>query len=348
MPVHDFRYGFRVLGDCRQPRRSIDHSAALAAYAACEERAELHREAYLSAFQFGTDFRDHLDTTGSTKGYSGPCWTRWLWWDIDHDGDLPAALEATRRLCGTLVDGLGVDPDDVLAFLSGSKGYHVGIPTALWSPEPGGQFHRIARHFAEHVAKRADVTIDTGVYDRVRCFRAPNSRHPKTGLYKRPLTLEEINHLTADRTRSLAAEPLEFELPEPTYRSEQAASLWTESASELQREAKARAALRANGNQSQSLNRSTLEFIRRGASDGDRHRLTYSAAANLAELGAPLDLCSELLTEAALDCGLPPNDVRRAIENGWASAQPGPRELCEAFRAEVVDVQPPADTERSG
>ena len=35
-------------------------------------------------------------------------------------------------------------------------------------------------------AELAAVTIDAGIYDRVRAFRAPNSRHPKTGLHINP------------------------------------------------------------------------------------------------------------------------------------------------------------------
>jgi hypothetical protein len=44
--------------------------------------------------------------------------------------------------------------------------------------------------------------------------------------------------------------------------------------------------------------------------------LLFSAAANLAELDCPAVLAHELLTEAALDSGLPPNDVRRQIDCG--------------------------------
>jgi hypothetical protein len=59
-----------------------------------------------------------------------------------------------------------------------------------------------------------------------------------------------------------------------------------------------------------------LEFIRRGAAQGDRHRLLYSAARNLADLRCPADLAYALLTESALDSGLPPSDVRRQISCG--------------------------------
>jgi hypothetical protein len=44
--------------------------------------------------------------------------------------------------------------------------------------------------------------------------------------------------------------------------------------------------------------------------------LLFSAAANLAELGCSLALAEALLSDAALDSGLSPSDVRRQIECG--------------------------------
>ena len=54
----------------------------------------------------------------------------------------------------------------------------------------------------------------------------------------------------------------------------------------------------------------------RGAGTGDRHRLLFSAAANLGEFGCSPALAVALLEESALDSGLPPKDVRRQIECG--------------------------------
>ncbi|NOT01128.1 MAG: DNA primase [Phycisphaerales bacterium] len=327
MHARTYRYGFRVLGDCRQPRRLVDFDRATSGYAACDERCELERESYLSAFRFSDDFAAHLNGSGSTRRFDGPCWADRLWWDIDGEDDAgDATLHAARRLAKSMVETLHVEGDDLLIFWSGRKGFHVGMATAHWEPAPGRDFHRAARRFAETVAETAGVVIDAGVYDRVRCWRAANSRHPKSGLHKRRLVFDELMRMPLAAIRKLAEWPEPFEPPAPRYASEPAARLWAECGEQVRRASEVKAQRAVKGRGATRLNRQTLHFIREGATYPNRHRLLYSAAANLAELGAPLALCVALLEESALDCGLPPADVRRAIENGFqsvAGAAPG-------------------------
>ena len=116
MTTSDFRYGFRILGGTCEPRRLVDAAAAFAAYAACDPQAEVDREAYLSAFRFGADFADHLKATGSTAGFSGPCWSPWLWWDIDAE-ELQYAHKDAGALAAFLVERYAVEPGDTAAFL---------------------------------------------------------------------------------------------------------------------------------------------------------------------------------------------------------------------------------------
>jgi hypothetical protein len=324
-------YGFRIVGPCTGERKLIDWHRAFAAYCAADVPGGVGREAYLSAFTFGTDFRDHLHRTGSTKGYDGPCGALWVWWDIDRADDaggVEAALGDSRALCVQIADRFGVADESLLAFYSGSKGFHVGLPLAGFAPAPGLLFHRTARRFAEQVADASGVVIDAAVYDRVRAFRAPNSKHPKSGRYKRRLTVNELLHFSASRIAELAAEPGPFDLDDIASATcgPQLAAAWREAADEAQREAESQAHRRAavvSDAVGARVNRATLEFIRDGAATGDRHRLLFSAAANLGECGAPLPLCRELLTEAALDSGLPPADVARQIRCGHEHAGKG-------------------------
>jgi hypothetical protein len=318
-------YGFRILGDPSQERRLVDARLALAGYASCAEVAEVEREAYLSAFSFGVDFRELLEGEGSVRGFTGPCWAPFIWWDIDREGDLTAALKDARTLALSLHERYGTHEDDLLIFFSGSKGFHLGLPTALWGPQPSPTFNRVARSFAEAAAEKAGMRTDAGVYDKVRAFRAPNSRHPRTGLHKRRLSLDELLGLTLQRIEELARAPEPFELPAPTYRSDQAAADWTAAEQRVANQAQARLQVRGAA-AGPKLTRQTRDFLCNGAEEGDRHRLLFSAAANLAELGCPPELAHELLSEPALDSGLPPRDVHRQIETGLRHGAPKPQE----------------------
>ncbi len=188
---------------------------------------------------------------------------------------------------------------------------------STWNPAASVTFHRTARRFAEGLAAEAGVNIDTGVYDKVRLFRAPNSRHPKTGLHKRRLSLDELLHLDAARVRHLAAAPEPFGLPVVTA----ADPTPPRTGKPPCKPSRAKPKRKPNGdaavaNGTPRLNRATLDFIRDGADQGDRHRLLFSAAANLAEFNCPPALAHTLLADAALDAGLSPGDVRRQIDCG--------------------------------
>ena len=314
MNTSDYRFGFRVLGPPTERRRLVDWWLAFKAHAACDPRAECERESYLSAFCFGGDFAAHLERTGTTRGFTGACWAPWLWFDLD--GELRQALDAARRMVSAAVYGLGFGESDLLIFFSGCKGLHVGLPTRAWGPEPGPNFHRVARCFAARLAALAEASIDTSVYDAGRLLRAPNSKHAKTGLHKRLLDFDELLHLSPERIAALAREPRAFDVPDAVRRADGAGRLWREASDDVQQQQAEAAAARRNGER-QQLNRATLAFIKGGAPVGERHRRCYSAAADLAGLGAPLPLCVALLLEPARDCGLTPSDARRAIENGW-------------------------------
>ncbi len=308
-------FAFRILGDCTNRRRLVMAAGAFVAYCRCDERAEVHSESFLSAFRFADDFRAHLESTGSTKGFQGVTHSPYLWFDVDNETDPQAALDDTRRLVGMILSRYtSYDEDGILYFFSGKKGYHIGLPIA-WDAPPSLDFHRVCRQLAEGLAALAKVQIDNGIYDRVRAFRAPNSRHPKTGLHKRHLSYSELTNLKLDALRQLASTPEPFDVPTPPTSCGRAALDWQAAAALVANEAKGKAARRA-ADGTPRLNRQTLGFIRDGADHGDRHRLLFSAAANLAEFGCPASLAHALLTEAALDSGLSPSDVKRQIECG--------------------------------
>jgi len=307
--------GFRIVGDCRNDRVPVVWPSAFLAYCQCDPRAELERESYLSAFQFADDFNSYFKTNLSTKGYRGAAWASWLWLDVDRE-DLQQALSDARRLVAGLLDRYRLGDEELLLFFSGSKGFHIGLPTSLWEPSPSVDFPEQCRKLAEAIAQQCQVAVDLSVYDHVRAFRAPNSRHPKTGRHKRFLEAGELMHLALERILELAGVPEPFELPTMPGRNTCAVDDWSAATAAVEHSQGAMMKCRSAGDCRVSLNRSTLDFIREGASNGERAKRLFAAAANLGEYGCSFDLAFALLSEAASDSGLPPREVRRQIESG--------------------------------
>jgi hypothetical protein len=340
-------HGFRIVGPCTGDRRRVDAARAFTAYAGCDARARTDEEGYLSAFQFDDDFAEHLARTGSPAGFAGSTWSPFVWLDIDRDdkaGGVARALADARLLVDVLVETFGVPRGVLVPFLSGGKGFHVGIPTALWVPPASADFHLVARHFAETVAAEAKVAVDAGVFDRVRAFRAPNSRHPRTGLHKRFVSADVLDDVTLDDVLGMARQPAPFDVPavDGVESADFLVAAWDAAARAVAEKAAAAEQRRqevATGERGGTVNRSTRAFLAGDVEVGDRHRRLYSASANLAELGCPLAAVTALLTEPALDLGLPPREVTRAIANGHAAGHPFVARAGELLGGTVVAVE---------
>ena len=344
-------HGFRIVGPCTGERRRVHAPTAFAAYCHCDAKADVDREAYVSAFQFDDGFAEHLARTGSPAGFTGSTWAPFVWCDVDRaeaGGGIAQALTDTKRLVDTLDERYGVPRGVLVPFVSGGKGFHLGIPTALWAPPASADFHAVARQFVETVAAAAGVAVDVGVFDRVRAFRAPNSRHPKTGLHKHFVPVEILDTVTVNGVLNMARTPEAFDVPstDGVESADMLVAAWDTAGRAVASKAAAVEQRRlevASGDRAVTLNKLTRAFLNGEVEAGDRHRLLYSAAANLAELGCPLPAVRELLTEPALDSGLPPKDVARQIECGHAAAHPFVKHAAELLGGTVTEVERPGE-----
>lgn len=147
------------------------------------------------------------------------------------------ALCEARRLAGAILDRYReLDEDDLLIFLSGGKGVHIGLPT-IWHPEPSPHFNVVAKLFCLDLAERAKLVIDSLIYSKTRLFRAPNSRHPKSRLFKRRLSLDELTHLKPEAIVDLARHPEPFRIPSGPAICLSAADDWEKARRVVERQA---------------------------------------------------------------------------------------------------------------
>ena len=96
-------YGFRIVGDCSNERRLIDWRTAFDDHCQADDRADVNREAYLSAFTFGSVILNVpilFPTRRCVQGHGG-------------------ANECLRRLLINLVPLMEIDGSPGVAFEAG-------------------------------------------------------------------------------------------------------------------------------------------------------------------------------------------------------------------------------------
>lgn len=313
-----FRVGAYVCGTPACARELTNHERLLTAYA--DGAIDDEREAYLSHFVFGAEMRGHYKANGSSvAGYAGPCAARRIVLDIDR-ADLVEALEDARRLVRTIHQRYPESEGDVPVYFSGGKGFHVMIELTHRPPAAVG-FQHTAQTYAEAFAALAGVTIDAGIYDVNRLVRLPNTRHPRTGLFKRRIDAEALFQLDIAAVLEMAKLPAGDGIPAARTPPAQLAKDWHTAERHAAGKAEARAAVRRDcGSIDARAPRYFMDLLRFGVGKGDRHRTLFRCAAWLTEQGAPPSLCSALLTEAGQDVGLTPDDVARQIKCGVGHA----------------------------
>lgn len=272
-------------------------------------------ESYTGMFQFKEDYCLLADRTGSVKGADDlACYCHWLWFDID-DPNLEAARGKTLELLTQLEVRYEVRSEWLTLYFSGSKGFHLGIPSGLFGAEPATDLPQIFKKMALALAE--DIPIDTAIYDRNRLWRLPNSINAKSGLYKIPLTCDELVSCTAEDIRALANSPRESsptvipdDLPVPAL-----AALYDTITKELRQQK-----LAVVPTPAVSVNKPCIEKLLAGVAEGDRNE----AAIRLADFFMKQGLGQEAANEKLLEWNsrnrppLPEAEIHGTIQSAYA------------------------------
>lgn len=132
-------------------------------------------------------YRYHAQTPETLKrfprtvsNYAGPARPAlgYVWFDFDSkDGGETALIHARECLAW-------LNTPVVLSFYSGSKGFHLAIPFALFGLPESPVLGKTLNLIAASLKKSKWASLDTTVFNPQRKFRALGSKHPKTGLFK--------------------------------------------------------------------------------------------------------------------------------------------------------------------
>ena len=307
--------GVAVSGSPESQRELVNWHEALEAYATNSEAINPEGEAYLSHFIFGEEMKTlYRAKRGSVKGFLGPCVARWIIFDIDRT-ELVAALTDTKKLVSWLMQHYPETEEKLPVYFSGRKGFHVYLQLPVL--EPSAHFHEVAKVFAGMAAESAGVAIDPTIYDRNRIMRLPNSRHPKSGLYKRRIDPNDFLMMGLEQILKHAAQPAGDGIPVVVGDLPNVLKDWQAADAERRKRQNERIEIgRAAPAKGGVAPRYLVDFFRFKTPNGERATTLFRCAAVLTEMGCPPHAVNALLDEPGRDNGLSPTEVKRQIQCG--------------------------------
>jgi hypothetical protein len=283
----------------------------------------------------------------SVKGFRGVAFASFFPVDFDCADDLARArhdaISAVRRLEARY----DVPPEGIRIAFSGHKGFSLEIPGTLFgSFTPAADLPHRFKHLVRALFPEMS-TLDTGIYEAVRLWRVIGTRHGRSGLYKIPLTLGELERLTIDEIRDLAASPRPWhDIPDDEWLSRpDLIALWTATAiPESKRDEVVmshRVVLggrRLSGDQESAL----IELMQRRWVEGQKHHVALGLAGCLARTGVPEDQATEIFARLGAD-DQRPDDRLQCLRDSYARhrqglAVAGPSRLEEHLPATDLDA----------
>lgn len=153
---------------------------------------------YVSLYKYTEEHKKILEETGSLAGIRNTT-TNTLYFDFDSKNDLELARTDALEVANRLITR-GLDEDNIGCYFTGGKGFSVEVEMDSYiTPD---KFKAITVDIAGDLS-----TFDTVVADPNRIVRVHNTKHQNSGLYKIPLTPEELVSLSIDEIKLLAKNP---------------------------------------------------------------------------------------------------------------------------------------------
>jgi replicative DNA helicase len=159
---------------------------------------KIDKDYYQSIFIYNDEQYAHWEKTKSVAGIVDVLTNR-LVWDFDSSNNLDEAKEDAKTLCTRLIER-GIPKDDIFIAFSGMKGFSIEVIADKQRFTPD-EFRNINLALAEGLK-----TNDTKILDAARIFRVVGTKHPKSGLYKFPLTFNQLFELPVKTILELAAD----------------------------------------------------------------------------------------------------------------------------------------------
>lgn len=183
-------------------------------YTTIDKKSEMRKkfnntDVYATVFQYNNEDQNQSDLFGP------------MYLDLDmefHNDNEYSKLKADlTRIVTYLNLQYGIPTKYIKFYFTGKKGFHLIIPAKVFNIKPDKNLNVYFKSIAKELSENTIMPIiDLKIYDNKRLFRLPNSINGKTGLYKVPITYENILNFSYEEIREYASEPKNLDTVEVT------------------------------------------------------------------------------------------------------------------------------------
>lgn len=158
-------------------------------------------DCYVSIFYYNEEHLKRFQQKGTIKGITDVV-TDKLVFDFDSKDNIEVARTDSMETIARL-EKYGIAEKNVEIYFSGNKGFTlvVNLPKDITPDE--------AANIAIQKIGYGLVTLDKSIYNASRILRLPGTKHQVSGMYKIPLTREELSTWTIEEIWTSAEEPYE-------------------------------------------------------------------------------------------------------------------------------------------
>ena len=240
-------------------------------------------EWYSSYVFYDSDVIVYWDENGRIGGFKGDVCSEIVPIDID-SSDLDESLRICRELTERLWHVFEVDKNNINIFFSGNKGYHVELSSSLFgiTPTPHSEFCKRLKWICTELHDE----IDEALYKPHMQYRVGNTINAKSGLYKIPITYDELHSLSTAEIQELAKSSriIENQCFHDCTVNDTLESMWIQSEEEVQK------------SHPDTLSTPTFTLnIPNGVPQGERNAQCFNIALNCKSYGKTIDETKELI-----------------------------------------------------
>lgn len=258
--------------------------------------------------------------------------------DINSESDYLILKQELSRIVTYMDLNYDIPISCIKFYFTGKKGFHLLVPPEVLDIDPDPNLNIYYKEIAKELNKATFTNlIDTKIYDNKRLLRLPNSINAKTGLYKVPITYDNIIRFNWKEIQEYASSPkpiIKIEA-KPREKAVRKFNEVKESINNPKKQNRQVKPIKTVDINEVELPSCITNILTNGATEGNRNNTTVILASSLLQHGVSYRETLEAVTiwnEQLLEPSLPQTEIDITVASAYQQVQAGRRYGCSAIK----------------